>query len=343
MTEIGLIGCGYWGPNLLRNFYELPGCSVVMVADIREERLAYVRRRYSSVETTKDHQDLLKDPDIDGIVIATPALTHYSLAKECLQSDKHVLVEKPLAMTSAQAMELIELAQQAGKVLMVSHTFEYNAAVRKLKEYVVNGELGDIYYVYSARLNLGKVRDDVNVMWSLAPHDVSILLYLLEATPVRVMAKGMVCIQEGIEDVVFMVLDFPNNVTAHIHVSWLDPSKVRRMTVVGSKKMIIYDDVSEMRIRIYDKGITKGNIKEMLGEYDTFGKFQLIQRAGDIHIPKIDFIEPLQLECAEFIECIEQGRSPLSDGYDGYRVVKVLEAAQRSLQNGGLPEVIPDD
>ena len=336
MITVGQIGCGYWGPNLLRNFVQLKDASIRAVAEINDERIEYLRLRYPQVRTTQRYQDILHDPRIDAVVVATSARTHYDFAKEILESDKHVLVEKPLAMTTKEALDLISLAEQKNKVLMVGHTFEYNAAVNALKRYVQNGEIGNIYYIYSQRLNLGIVRSDINAMWNLAPHDISILIYLLGVEPVSVSAWGVSYLQERMEDVVFIVLLFPNNITAHIHVSWLDPSKVRKMTVVGDNKMIIYDDISDAKIQIYDKGIIKKNNPKSLGDYDTFGKFQLIRRAGDIIIPKIDFVEPLQVECSHFIECIKENKKPLTDGYDGLRVVKVLEAAQKSIKNKGI-------
>ena len=336
MVNLGLIGCGYWGPNLLRNFNQLRDVCVDTVAEMSDGRIEYVNTNYPQVRTTRRYQDILDDPKIDAVVVATPARTHYTLTKEILESDKHVLVEKPLAMSTKEALDLISLAEQNNRVLMVGHTFEYNAAVNALKKYVQNGEIGNIYYVYSQRLNLGIVRSDINAMWNLAPHDVSILIYLLGAEPMSVSARGVSYLQEGIEDVVFMALSFPNNIIAHIHVSWLDPSKVRKMTIVGDRKMIIYDDVNDAKLQIYDKGIAKKNTPKSLGDYDTFGKFQLIRRAGDILIPKIDFVEPLQVECSHFIECIEEDKKPLTDGYDGLRVVKVLEAAQISLENRGM-------
>ncbi len=341
MINVAVIGCGYWGPNLARNFADVPGARLHTICDLREERLAKVHRRFPMARVTRDYRDVLGDGEVDAVALATPATTHFGLAREILSSGRHVLVEKPLAMRVAECQELIDIAEQQGKVLMVGHTFEYNAAVRKLKELVTSGELGDVYYTYSARLNLGQVRTDVNALWNLAPHDVSILSYVLDREPVQVMAKGVSYIQDGIEDVFFMVLDFPDGIAAHVHGSWLDPNKVRRTTVVGSEKMVVYDDVSrEAKIQIYDKGVTRRSLPGPMGEYDTFGKFQLITRAGDIHIPKIDFVEPLKLECTDFVDCINNGGRPLADGYDGLRVVKVLEAAQRSLASGGKTQKI---
>lgn len=339
--NMAVIGVGYWGGNLARVLFQLPTCRLHSVCDIRQKCLEYFKRSFPTVETSLDYKTLLKDREIEAVVVATEAQYHYQIAKDCLEAGKHTLVEKPLSLTSRECRELIEIAEKRKRVLMVGHTFEYNAAVRKLKEYVVNGELGKIYYIYSSRLNLGKIRQDINAMWNFAPHDISIILYLMGCEPIMVSAQGLCCIQEGIEDVVFMHLEFPNGVSAHIHISWLDPNKVRKMTVVGSKKMIIYDDIeSDAKIQVYDKGIDKKKLEESLGEFETFGDFQLLLRAGDIHMPKIDFVEPLKVECSHFIECVKEGRKPLTDGYDGLRVVKVLEAAQRSLDNGGIPQEV---
>jgi len=307
-----------------------------MVAEIDKERINYINLNYPQIKTTNEYREILNEPNIDAVVVATEARSHFNFAKQILESDKHVFVEKPLSMTIKQALELVKLAEEKNKVIMVGHTFEYNSAVRYLKDYIKNGNLGKIYYIYSQRLNLGRIRQDINVMWNLAPHDISILLYILEKIPISVSAKGISYIQEGIEDIVFMTLTFEDEITAHIQVSWLDPNKVRKMTVVGSKKMIIYDDVDENKIHIYDKGIDKKNISNFLGEYDDFGKFQLIHRAGDILFPKINFVEPLRMECYHFVDCVINGKKPLTDGYDGLRVVNVLEAAQKSIEKGSV-------
>src|SRR3989338_4929019 len=234
------------------------------------------------------------------------------MAKEALSHRKHVLVEKPLAMNSADAQELIDLADKNKCTLMVGHTFEFNAAVRTMKKYVQSGEVGRPYYIYSQRLNLGIIRRDVNALWNLAPHDISILLYLFEKMPVSVSARGYAFIQDGIEDLVFITLQFPDGLVAHVHASWLDPNKVRRMTLVGSKKMVVYDDTSDAKIKIYEKGITKENINESLGRYDDFGEFQLMKSAGNVVFPKIDFIEPLSIECANFVDAITNKIKPLT-------------------------------
>src|SRR3990167_768117 len=324
MINIAIIGAGYWGPNLIRNFVQLSEVDQIIVCDIREDRLQKMSSQYPKVKTTTCSEDIFKNSTIDAVDVALPAQMHYTYRKKGLLAGKHVKVEKPLAVNTNEANELIDIARNKNKILMVGHTFLYNPAVRKIKEYIKNGDLGEIYYIFSQRLNLGKIRSDVNVMWNLAPHDISMVLYWLDELPSKVSAKGVSFIQEGIEDVVFMNLDFPSGKTAHFHVSWLDPSKARKIVIVGSKKMIVYDDVSvDAKITIYDKGIDKKNIMAELPEIESFGKFQLMQRSGDVLIPKIDFREPLSIECSEFVECIQNGRKPLADGINGYNVVNV--------------------
>ena len=336
MIGIGVVGVGYWGPNLIRNFAASDGCTLIGVADLDEGRLERIGDLYPKVTTTTRFQDLLDNDEIQGIVLATPADSHFEMAVRVLQAGKGVFVEKPLASSVTECEELVNLARQQKKVLMVGHTFEYNAAVKRVEEYIRNQELGEIYYIYSQRLNLGVVRRDVDAMWNLAPHDVSIALRWLGEMPVAVNAQGYTYLQEGVEDVVYLNLEFASGVAVHIHVSWLDPGKVRRMTVVGSRKMVVYDDAStEAKIQLFDKGIDRQHIDGSLGSFDSFGKFQLIQRAGDVLIPQIDFIEPLKVECAHFIECIVEGKTPVTDGENGLRVVKVLEAASQSLARGG--------
>jgi len=336
MITVGIVGCGYWGQNLVRNYHQLNIADLKYVCDIDQKRINYVREFYPAVKTTENFQDLLDDPAVDAIVVALPAGMHFAFTKQALEAGKHTFVEKPLATTLKDATALVDLARKNNLTLMVGHTFEYNAAVQEVKKYIDRGDLGKMYYLYAQRLNLGRVRDDINAMWNLAPHDISIILYWLGQEPVSLQAWGITCLQKGLEDVVFLVMNFPDGVSAHIHTSWLDPNKVRKMTVVGSRKMIVYDDTSsEARIQIFDKGIDKKNIDVNLGEYDSFAKFQLIQRAGDLLIPRIHFTEPLRVECSHFIECIEKGETPRTDGESGLRVVKILEAADASLKNSG--------
>jgi len=333
MLNIALIGLGYWGPNLARNLAVLSGARLYAVCDQRTERLEYFARQYPGVKTMSNAAEVFADPEVDAVVIATPVQTHFDLAAATLRAGKHVMVEKPLAQTSKQCEELISLAEVQKRILMVGHVFIYNAAVRKVKEYIQSGELGEIYYIYSQRLNLGVIRQDVNALWNFCPHDFSILRYWLESTPQRVFAHGYSYVQPGIEDVVFVTMDFPNGVGANVHISWLDPNKLRKMTVVGSEKMVIYDDVSaDAKVMVYDKGVAKKPQGELsLGSYETFGQFQLLLRAGDVLIPKIDFQEPLKAECQHFVDCILSGVQPMTDGREGLEVVRMLEAAQASL------------
>jgi predicted dehydrogenase len=338
MINVGIIGCGYWGPNLVRNFVELSGCTVSHLCDLDRDRLETISRRFLVEEATENYRHVLDVSEIDGVVISTPAATHYQIAKEALQAGKHTMVEKPLAMTSGQCKELIELADRQGVVLMAGHTFLYNGAVRWLKDYLDSGQLGDILYIYSQRLNLGKVRQDVSALWNFAPHDISIILYLLGTHPLQVNARGLTYLQDGIPDIVFMTLDFEKGASAHIHISWLDPNKVRKMTVVGSEKMIVYDDVSANKIQIFDKGVDR--VDKKLSEFEGFGEFQLMLRSGDLHVPALKLREPLSLEAAHFVECIKTGQRPLSDGWSGYWVVKIMEAADESISQNGAPVAI---
>jgi predicted dehydrogenase len=344
-VNVALVGVGYWGPNVARALSEVDGAQLHTVCDTDPARLARLARQYPGTRFVSDFHGLLEDDDIHAVIIATPVATHHKLARKALLAGKHVLVEKPLASTSTECEDLIQIAAERSLTLMVGHVFLFNAAVRKVKEYIDSGELGDIRYVYSQRLNLGQVRQDVNALWNFGPHDVSILCYWLDAEPERVIARGYSYIQPGIEDVVFTTFDFPNHVGANVHISWLDPLKVRRMTVVGSQKMVVYDDVSaDARIMVYDKGVSRtalgvsGAEPQSLGTYETFGEFQLLLRAGDVLIPKIEFGEPLRLECQHFVDCVRSGEQPFTDGENGLRVVRVLEAAQRSLDRGGRSE-----
>jgi predicted dehydrogenase len=321
----------------MRNFAALEDCRLRTVCDLSPERLASVERNYPGVGITGRLEDLLDDDEIQGVAIATPVHSHFELARRALKAGKSVLVEKPLATSVGECEQLLETARKMGVALMVGHTFEYNAAVEHVERLIDEGELGDIHYIYSQRLNLGIVRQDVDAMWNLAPHDISIALRWLKQMPVTVNARGYTYLQEGISDVVFLNLEFADGVAVHVHVSWLDPGKIRRMTVVGSRKMVVYDDVStDAKIQLYDKGIDRQNLGDSLGEFDSFGKFQLTQRAGDVLIPKLDFVEPLRLECAHFVGCISEGTTPLTDGENGLRVVRILEAATLSIERGGV-------
>jgi predicted dehydrogenase len=329
-ANIGVIGSGYWGPNLIRNFVELPGAHVKAVADLDQDRLNAICERFPQVPlTTQDYRELFK-LDLDAVVIATPPDTHHAITRECLENDLHVLVEKPITLNSPDAYDLKNLAEERGLVLMVGHTFEYNPAVRFLKELIDSGELGEIYYVDAVRVSLGLYQTKANVLWDLAPHDISILRYILGAEPETVHARGHGFVHEGVEDIVYTLLRFPGNVLAHMRLSWLDPRKTRQFTVVGSEKMVIYDDVSALeKIQIYDKRV------KAIRRTETYGDFTFAYHYGDVVIPHIRNEEPLRVQCGHFLECITEGKQPLTDGYSGARVVQILEAAQRSLEKSG--------
>jgi predicted dehydrogenase len=331
--KVGVIGCGYWGPNLIRNFVELPNADLVAVSDLREERLGHIKSRFPKIEVTKDYCSLFS-MGLDAIVVATPPYTHFQIAKECLQHDMSVLVEKPLTLSSRDAEELIMIAQERDLRLMVGHTFEYNSAVQTLKQIIHSGELGEIYYIDAVRVNLGLFQPQSNVLWDLAPHDISILLHLLESDPISVSAQGLDSLFRGVHDIAYLHMIFPGNILANVHVSWLDPCKVRRITVVGSRKMVVFDDVEPLeKIRIYDKGV------EVPPYTNTYNEFQLSYRHGDVVIPYVPFVEPLRVECNHFLESIRNRTTPHSDGIQGLKVVKVIEAATRSLENGGMQEM----
>jgi predicted dehydrogenase len=331
-VAVGVIGCGYWGPNLVRNLSQQSTSKVKYCCDLDDRRLAHMKSLYPQVNATKRFQDLIEDREVAGVAIATPVSTHFRIAKACLEGGKHVLIEKPLAASIAEADELNNIAKKRGLVLFAGHTFVYNAAVDKMKELVEAGDLGEIFYLSSTRVNLGLFQEDINVIWDLAPHDISIINYILGREPVTVSTFARSYIRPGIEDVAFLVLQYSKGVVAHIHVSWLDPCKIRRTTLVGSKKMLVYDDTSALeKIRVYDKGVT------IQPHYDTFGEFQLAYRFGDIIVPKINDVEPLKMECGHFIECIRSGKSPKSDGRAGLAVVKVVERACESAKLGGAP------
>ena len=332
MTDlrIGAIGCGYWGPNLIRNFVEIPGANIVVVSDLQVEPMNRMRQRFPQIEhAVRDYREMF-DMDLDAVVIATPPATHHAIARDCLEHGLHVLVEKPITLNSEDAIDLMRVAEAANRILMVGHTFEYNPAVRALKQMIQSGELGDVYYIDAIRASLGLFQTKANVIWDLAPHDISILRYLLGADPVSVSTHGSSCVQEGIEDVAYTTLTFPNNVLAHIRSSWLDPSKQRRITVVGSKKMVISDDVEPLeKVKIYDKGV------KAIRHTDTFGEFSFAYHYGDVVSPYIRFEEPLRVQCQHFLDCINEGKRPRTDGLNGLRVVQVVEAAQQSLHLGG--------
>jgi predicted dehydrogenase len=320
--RIGVVGLGYWGPNLARNFDALPNCELAWLCDSRED----IRSRFASVypraRFTGELDELLSDELLDGVVIATPVPTHAALAVQVLDAGKHCFVEKPLALSVAEAASAVESAAASGRVLMVGHLLQYHPGVAKLRELITSGTLGDVHYIYSNRLNLGQLRADENALWSLGAHDVSVLLHLAEEEPHELSARGESFVREGIEDVVFAYLRFPSGLAAHLHLSWLDPHKERRFTVVGDKRMATFDDMDlERKVTLYDKGFDES--VHSYGEY--------IARSGDIWSPRIDNAEPLRLECQHFLDCIRDGRRPLSDGESGLRVVRVLEGLQAEL------------
>ncbi|HEX9097373.1 MAG TPA: Gfo/Idh/MocA family oxidoreductase [Candidatus Dormibacteraeota bacterium] len=331
-VRVGVIGYGYWGPNLVRNFAEYPGSEVAQVADERADRLAPVERRYPGVITTTDHRDLLKDPTIDAIVIATPISTHFDLAMESLQAGKHVLVEKTLTATSAQAMRLIDEAQRRQRVLMVDHTFVYSGAVQKIKELVDAGRLGRVYYWDSVRVNLGLFQSDVNVLWDLAVHDLSIMDTILHVKPTAVAATGISFVPGRPINTGYLTCFFDGNLLAHFHVNWLAPVKIRRTLIGGDAQMIVYDDLEPSeKVKIYDRGITLDT------HSDAVYQLMVGYRVGDMWAPQVSLTEALRVETQHFVECIRNGGSPLTDGGSGLRVVRILEAASASLHGGGHP------
>ncbi len=329
--RLGIVGVGDWGRNLLRNFARLKECQISFICDSDENNLKKASALFPYFEVSKDYQKAIAQNSADAVIVATPPDSHFQVAKEALLAGKHVFVEKPLVLDLAQGEELCRLASDKNKMIMVGHIMMYHAATRKLREYIQKGELGEVYYIYTQRVNLGKVRNNENALYSFAPHDISLVCYLLDKTPVKVSATGSSYIQDGIEDVVFVTLHFADRIMAHIHVSWLDPHKDRKVTIVGSKKMAVFDDTeASEKIWLYDKGV------DSKFDYTTYGEY-LSLRSGDILIPKIDSIEPLELECKHFVECIREGKKPLSDGKEGLKVLKVLQAAQKSLKSGGTP------
>jgi predicted dehydrogenase len=327
---LGVVGCGYWGPNLIRNFNHLAGCRLKTVCDLSETRLRHMQELYPAVTTTSRLEDLLEDPELDAIVIATAVRFHYPMARQVLTAGKHVFIEKPMAASAAQCEELNELAARQGLVIMIGHTFLYSSPVRKIKEIVGAGEIGELCYISSRRLNLGLFQKDINVMWDLAPHDLSIILYILEEHPLSVNCQGNANVTVGIEDIINLSLTFRNGRFATVQNSWLDPRKVREMTIVGTKRMIVYDDLQPLeKIKIYDARVDRPP------HYDTFAEFQYSYHYGDLHVPYIKQEEPLKVECQHFLDCINEGRQPISSGVEGLQLVRILEAASTSLRLHG--------
>ena len=332
--HVGVVGCGYWGPNLIRNLLENRKCTKVTVCDRDPELLARARQRFPTVRTVPTVGDLLDDTTVEGVVIATPVATHYALARECLRAGRATFVEKPLASTVAEAEALVRLSEVAGVPLMVGHTFEYSPPVAKIKEIIASGSLGEIYYISAIRVNLGIHQRDVSVVWDLAPHDLSMLLYWLDETPSAVSMTDGAFVQPLISDVAFINLQFESGKIANIQSSWLSPRKLRQTTIVGSHKMLIYDDTNTMeQVKVFDRGVE-------FREPETFGEFALTYRTGDILSPHVSAAEPLQIEMDHFLECARTGMRPRTDGACGLRVVRVLEAIERSGRNGNRLERI---
>jgi len=328
--KLAVIGCGYWGPNLIRTLYQLSEENQVVCCDFDTAKLKRMQGLFPQIQTTTDASQVMDDPDVKAVFLATPVHSHHTLGETALKKNKHLFVEKPLANSIENALKLVDLAQARNRVLMVGHTFEYTAAVNKIKEIVDSGHLGEILYISSTRVNLGLFQPDINVVWDLAPHDISIMNYVLGAAPIGVNAQGKAHYKKGIEDVATVSLNYDNGVIAFIHVSWLDPNKIRRTTFVGSKKMLVYNDIEmQEKIKIYDKGV------DTPPYYDTYAEFQFSYRYGDIHIPRVEEYEPLRFELNHFIDCINKRQTPRSDGYSGLRVVSVLEAAEHSIKNDG--------
>ena len=331
-VRVGVVGLGYWGPNLARNFDRLPGAELAYCCDLDEANLAKARSQYPNTTVTDDYAQLLGDDTLDAVVVATSVPTHYRLGKMALDAGKHTFIEKPIALKAADARDLRDTAGARGLKLMVGHLLEYHPAVAKMKELIDAGELGRVYYAYANRLNLGKVRTDENALWSLGPHDVSVLNYLTGDEPAEVSARGECYLQDDVEDVVFGFIRYESGMVGHLHVSWLDPHKSRKITVVGEKKMVVFDDMeADRKITVYDKGATTTRTK-----FETYGEFVTLH-FGDIHIPKIGNEEPLRIECQHFVDAIVNDTTPRSDGRDALNVVKVLDAMEISLREGGRP------
>ena len=361
MINIGIIGCGNWGRNYIRHFAQIPGARLVTCCDIDHKTLLAVRERYPLVKLTKNYRDIASDPKIDAVVVATPPGNHFGIARACLLRGKHVLVEKPFTLSSEEGYQLVDIAEKTGRVLMVGHIMDYHPGMRLVKKYIRSGELGRIFYLHSTRTSLGTVREDVSVLWDKAPHDIATLLYLLDEEPVSVAATGQAFVNDGLEDVVFITVRFASGIIANIHVSWLDPCKASRTTIIGEKKMIVFDDGEALeKVKVYSKGVNSkrdlmkrrgnskvpGNGMENGGDaaygsdaLNGFSEFQYTYTDGDVYIPKLKMSEPLRNECLHFLECIGAGKRPLPDAASGARVVHVLEKTEESLGRRG--EYVP--
>lgn len=330
MLNVGIIGVGYWGPNIVRNFSANKNTNVLMVADLKRDRLDLIESNYPTVETTRDVKDIINHPKIDAVAICTPVFTHYEIARAALEAGKHILIEKPMTSTSVQSEELINLAEQKNLTIMVDHTFLFTGAVRKIKEMVDGGEIGDIYYFDSVRVNLGLFQHDINVIWDLAPHDISIMDFIIPHKAEAVSATGADHVGRGLEDVAYMTVYYPNNIIAHIHVNWLSPVKIRQTLIGGSRQMIVWDDNSPSeKIKIYNKGI------EVIKTQDQIYNTLIQYRTGDMISPNIPPTEALAIEIAHFVDCVTNGKKPISDGHLGHSVVKILESSEKSIKNRG--------
>lgn len=329
--RVAVVGAGYWGKNLVRNFASLERCRLATVCDTDPKVRERVEREHPGVHVTSELEEVLADPDIDAVALVTPAVSHASQALKAIDARKHVYVEKPLALSVEDGREVVRRAEESDRTVMVGHMLCYHPVVRQLKEMVSRGELGELFYMYALRVNLGRLRSDENALWSFGPHDLSVMLYLIEELPETVAARGKAFLQKGIEDVVFVNLSLPSGAMAQIQLSWLDPRKTRKLTIVGSRKMVEFDDVEPVeKLRIFDKGFSRPPDFESYGEY-------LSIRHGDVLIPRVDMTEPLKVELTHFVECCLEGRRPVTDARGGYEVVRILEAASRSMDRGGAP------
>lgn len=330
MINIAVVGAGAWGRNHIRVFSEIPEVNLKYICDKDYSKLSILQKSYPNSQLIEDIKPIIEDEEVKGVVISSSAVSHFPLAKEFILAGKDILVEKPMALSEEDAREMLSLAEERDRILMVGHLLIYHPVVEKLKEMIISGELGKIYYVYTQRVNLGVIRQDENALWSFAPHDLSVILYLFGEKPISVSAHGESYLQRGIEDVVFLSLRFADGKMANIHMSWLDPHKIRKITIVGSKKMVVFDDMeTSEKLKIYDKGVKTIS-------YDTYGEY-LSLRFGDITIPSIKMIEPLRIEAEHFIHCIKTRKRPKTDGEDGLEIVRILLAAQESMEKKGVP------
>jgi predicted dehydrogenase len=336
-TKVGVVGCGYWGPNLLRNFAENEKAELRWICDLDPKRVAAMGRRYPAAQVTVDYNSLIADQSLEAIAIATPVGTHFSFAKAALEAGKHVLVEKPLTASVPEAEQLIALAERNSLTLMVDHTFIYTGAVRKIKEMVQSGELGELLYFDATRVNLGLFQDDINVVWDLAPHDLSIMDFVIGRQPEAVTATGSCHIKKGIENIAYVMLRFPDEFIAHFHFNWLSPVKIRHTLLAGRRKMVVYDDIEPTeKVRVYDSGVTATRSEDQLDREAAY-RTLVSYRTGDVWVPKLDSTEALRYVCQEFLAAINERRSSVTDGHAGLRVVRLLEAAQHSINQGGKP------